>query len=311
MSEALKIEGKCDQEIFDLIAKFIVFLEVEKGYSSNTTNSYRIDIFYFIDFLHRSQKKIVSFNDLKSVSIFVFRNWLAERRDDHVNSSNARALASLRSFYKYLSVNEILHNSDIQKIRTPKVVKPLPRSVDLSDINRILEAIKEFRKQEWEVKRDQALLTLIYGCGLRISEALSINKKSLENGDSLTVSGKGKKQRMIPLLPIIKSKISQYLAICPYQIDADQPIFLSKLGKQYSRYDFDGLIAKIRLNLNLPDNITPHSFRHSFATHLLESGADLRSIQDLLGHENLSTTQRYTKIDKERLLSVYNQFSKR
>ncbi len=311
MGEALKIEGKCDQEICDLIAKFITFLEVEKGYSNNTTNSYRTDIFYFIDFLHRSQKKLINYRDLELASVFVFRNWLADRRDDHVNSSNARALASIRSFYKYLSVSEILQNSDIQKIKTPKVVKPLPRSVDLGDINKILEAIKKFRKQEWEAKRDQALLILIYGCGLRISEALSISKKSLENGDSLTVFGKGKKQRMIPLLPIIKLKISQYLAICPHQINGEQPIFLSKQGKHYSRYDFDGLIAKIRVSLNLPDSVTPHSFRHSFATHLLESGADLRSIQDLLGHENLSTTQRYTKVDKERLLSVYNRFSKR
>ena len=134
-----------------------------------------------------------------------------------------------------------------------------------------------------------------------------MSKKSLENAQTLIVTGKGKKQRMLPLLPIVKQRIQEYLDVAPFKIDFDQPIFLRLKGKAYSRNDFSQLIAKVRRGLNLPDSITPHAFRHSFATHLLEAGGDLRTIQELLGHESLSTTQRYTKIDKSRLLSVYEK----
>lgn len=207
--------------------------------------------------------------------------------------------------------NELLNNSEIEKIKTPKVVKPLPKAVDQFDIDKIFAAIPVIQKVEWKAKRDIALLTLIYGCGLRISEALAVSKKSLENSQTLIVTGKGKKQRMLPLLPIVKKRIDEYLSACPFVPGVDAGIFLGNKGNTYSRFDFDRLISKIRKNLGLPDTVTPHSFRHSFATHLLEAGADLRSIQDLLGHENLSTTQRYTKVDKSRLLSVYQKFSRR
>jgi integrase/recombinase XerC len=311
MSHPLKIEGKCDSAVIELIDKFLRFIEVEKGYSINTINSYRIDIFYFIDSLFRAKNSPVKKTDLEEISVHDFRKWLVERRDDHTNSSNARALACLRSFFKFLSRNELLSNSEIEKIKTPKVVKPLPRSVDEFDIKKIFAAILQVQKVEWKAKRDLALLTLIYGCGLRISEALAVSKKNLENTQTLIVTGKGKKQRMLPLLPIVKKRIEEYLLVCPFVLEPDAGIFVGSKGKAYSRYDFDRLISKIRKMLGLSDTVTPHSFRHSFATHLLEAGADLRSIQDLLGHENLSTTQRYTKIDRSRLLSVYEKFSRR
>ena len=311
MSEALKIDDKCDVEVRDLIESFLRFMAVEKGYSNNTLNSYRIDIFYFVDFLFRAKNSPITKKNIAEVSVYDFRKWLIERHDDHVNSSNARALASLRSFFLFLSRNEILNNAEIDKIKTPKVVKPLPKAVDHFDIQKIFAAIPEVEKVEWKAKRGIALLTLIYGCGLRISEALSVSKKSLENSQTLIVTGKGKKQRMLPLLPIVKKRIDEYLSACPFTPEAESGIFLGSKGNTYSRFDFDRLINQIRKKIGLPDTVTPHSFRHSFATHLLEAGADLRSIQDLLGHENLSTTQRYTKIDKSRLLSVYQKFSNR
>ena len=312
MSQALQIEDKCNVEAVDLIKSFLRFLEVEKKYSAHTVESYRIDIFYFFDFLFCSKDKITSKSDIENLTIYDFRGWLANRLStNHNNASNARALAALRSLFKFWNENFLIQNCEIKKIKTPKVPRSIPKAVDQIDIEKILSAIAALHKDEWQIKRDQALLTLIYGCGLRISEALTVSKKSLENLQTLIVTGKGKKQRMVPLLPIVKKRIEEYLALCPFKIDFDGVIFFSASRKAYTRRDFSGLILRIRRSLNLPDTITPHAFRHSFATHLLEAGGDLRTIQELLGHESLSTTQRYTKVDRTRLLNVYQQLQKR
>lgn len=311
MSKALVIEDKANQEVKPLIRKFLRFLEVERRYSAHTVSSYRIDIFYFVDFLFRSKGKIIEKCDLENLTVHDFRKWLSERTSDHVNSSNARGLASLRSMFHFFNQNNLLVNREISKIKTPKISKAIPKAVDVVDIERMFTEIAATQKIEWKLKRDLALLTLIYGCGLRISEALSVTKKSLENDQTLIVTGKGKKQRMLPMPLIVSRRITEYLALCPFEIKFDEPIFLGSKGKVYTPRDFSGLIAKVRRNLNLPDTVTPHAFRHSFATHLLEAGGDLRSIQELLGHEDLSTTQRYTKVDTVRLLSVYEKFSKR
>ncbi len=311
MTEALEIKDKCDSDTIALVEKFLRFLEVEKKYSMHTVSAYRTDIFYFFDFLFRVKAKTLDKNDLENLTIHDFRKWLSERLPNHVNASNARALASLRSMLRFFNQNGLIFNQEISKIKTPKIPKPVPKSVDQIDIEKIFAEILKMRKTIWQAKRDIALLTLIYGCGLRISEALAVNQKSLENSQTLIVTGKGKKQRMVPLLAIVKKRIEEYLAIAPFKINLDQPIFLTPKGQPYRRVDFATFIQKIRRNLNLAETITPHAFRHSFATHLLEAGGDLRTIQELLGHESLSTTQRYTKIDKVRLLSVYEKFSKR
>lgn len=311
MQKALEINAICDEETKLLIDKFLRFLEVEKKYSSHTSSSYRTDIFYFVDFLFREKGQIISKNSLENLTIHDFRKWLSERLPNHVNASNARALAALRSLFHFLNRNGLIQNHEIRKIKTPKIPKSIPKAVDQIDIEKIFLEISKIQKSEWQAKRDKALLTLIYGCGLRISEALSVSKKNLENSQTLIVTGKGKKQRMVPLLPIAKERLDEYLLACPFEIALDQPIFLSVKGEQYTRRNFSGLIFKVRKILNLPDTVTPHSFRHSFATHLLEAGGDLRTIQELLGHENLSTTQRYTKVDRSRLLSVYEKFQKR
>ena len=312
MAEALQIKDISDVNVKLLIEKFLRFLEVEKKYSSNTLNSYKTDIYYFIDFLFYERKKNITKNDLENLSIHDFRRWLSARLEsNHNNASNARALASLRSLFRFLNQNNLIKNQEISKIKTPKIAKAIPKSVDQIDIEKIFLAIANLHKNDWQAKRDIALLTLIYGCGLRISEALAVSKKSLENSQTLIVTGKGKKQRMVPLLTIVKVRIDEYIKYCPFKSEFSDSIFFSKSGKAYSRRDFSGIIFKIRRVLNLSETVTPHAFRHSFATHLLEAGGDLRTIQELLGHENLSTTQRYTKVDKTRLLSVYGKLSKR
>jgi integrase/recombinase XerC len=301
----------CDDFVNKIISGFFIFLQKEKKYSDNTISSYHDDIVNFINFIYKSTNNIVDKNFLENMIVADFRAWLSERLGDHGNNSNARAISALRSFFRFLNENNLIENRQIFKIKTPKISKPLPRAVDFSDIKKIIEKLENFHKNHWEVERDQAILFLVYGCGLRISEALSINKIALQNQSSLIITGKGKKQRMVPLIPIIKNKIDNYLAQCPFKIKPQQSIFLTKNNKAYSRRSFAGLILKLRRELNLSEDITPHAFRHSFATSLLQENVDLRTIQELLGHESLSTTQRYTKVDRVRLLESFKKFSKR
>ncbi len=311
MLKELDINNLCDKKILDLIDQFLEFLKVEKKYSINTLKAYKNDISYFIKFLFNMKEKIVNVNFLEEINLHDLRKWLSFRSKDHVNSSNARAVAVIRSFFKFLNRNSLLKNREVEKLKTPKNIKPLPRPIDVVDIRKIIEAVGQIRKISWQVKRDQALLYLIYGTGLRISEALRVNLLALENKRDLVVMGKGKKQRIVPLLAKVNQAINEYLHELPFDLNGYQPIFLNNNKQTMTRFDYNFLIKTIRRKLNLSETITPHSFRHSFATHLLEGGSDLRSIQDLLGHESLATTQRYTKVNRSILIDAYQKFSNR
>ena len=311
MPKNLEIKELCDDFVNKIIIDFFLFLQKEKKYSSNTISSYQDDITNFIYFIYKATNKIIDKNFLEKLEVANFRSWLSERLGNHGNNSNARAISTLRSFFRFLNENNLIENRQIFRIKTPKVSKTLPRAIEFSDIKKIIEKLENFHENRWEVDRDQAILFLVYGCGLRISEALSLNKIALQNQSNLVITGKGKKQRMVPLIPIIKNKIDNYLAKCPFKIKAEQPIFLTKNNKAYTRRNFAGLILTLRRELNLSEDITPHAFRHSFATALLQENVDLRTIQELLGHESLSTTQRYTKVDRVRLLESFKKFSKR
>ncbi len=213
--------------------------------------------------------------------------------------------------FKYFEKNNLITNRKIFKIKIPKLSKTLPRAIDFNDVKKIILALENYHEEPWENAREIAITFLIYGCGLRISEALSVNKIMLENTQSLVINGKGGKQRLVPLIPIVKDKIEKYLELCPFKKNPTDAIFVNKKNKKYLRTVYANIIAEIRKNLNLSDDITPHAFRHSFATALLEENVDLRTIQDLLGHSKLSTTQRYTKIDKIKLIQNYKKFSNR
>jgi len=295
-----------NEEVKNLTDDFLVYLASEKRAADHTLVAYHIDICYFFSFLKEHFKSEVTLEILEKLTVQDFRSWLVLRNNEEFSvTSTVRALSCLRSFFSYLNRNKKLKNEQIRNIKTPKTPKSILRSVDEIDIKSIINLVEKFNEEEWCRKRDLALLTLIYGCGLRISEALSITKENLGNSDTLIITGKGQKQRMVPMLFIVKKRIDEYLSSCPYKIPSDQPIFLGLRGKKYSPTLFQKLISNIRKSLNLPETITPHAFRHSFATHLLEAGGDLRTIQELLGHASLSTTQRYTKIDKHHLLDVY------
>jgi integrase/recombinase XerC len=307
----MQIETLANQKIQDSVSDFLIYLSSEKRCSNHTIKSYQNDISYFFLFLKQHSNSLITKPILTNLTLQDFRSWLAHRHEkDFSNSSTARAISCLRSFFKFLNRHQIVTNHAIDNLKTPKLKKPIPKAVDKIDIDSVMSLVGEFSKLEWLKKRDLALLTLIYGSGFRISEALSLTKNHLNDG-VVIMTGKGNKQRMVPILPIVEQRIDEYLAALPHKIGHYDPIFLGLRGKKYQPASFEKLIQKIREFLSLPNSITPHAFRHSFATHLLENGADLRTIQELLGHSSLSTTQRYTKIDKKRLLEVYEKVSLR
>ncbi len=293
----------------NLINEFLLYLATEKTNSKNTIISYRNDLNNFMFFIKEKLNRDLTVQTISQLSHSDFRAWLSfKKTKDYENTSISRGLSAVKSFYKYLSTNKKIKNPIVNLVKNPKIKKAIPKAIEKVNIDQIMDCIQDMRKNEWEIERDIALCTLIYGCGLRISEALNLKYSDFfRNSESITIIGKGQKARFVPLLPIIVERVKKYLKSCPYTIMPNDFLFKSNRGKQYSAPVFEKLIQNIRIMLDLPEEVTPHALRHSFATHLLANGADLRSIQELLGHSSLSTTQLYTKVDKERLLKVYNQ----
>lgn len=312
----INIDPQISEQLRKAIDEFMAYMLTQRRSSQHTIISYQTDLNYFLLFLkkhlHIDTQDQITIKTLENLGVGDFRSWLVMRRDNKfINSSTARALSCLRSFFVFLKKKQLIESSQIENIKTPKLAKSIPKAIDKIDIDVIMNLLADSHTEEWCVKRDLALLTLIYGSGLRISEALSISRNDLSNEEFLVINGKGDKQRMVPLLPIVTRRINDYLAACPYSVSGNQKIFLGLRGAEYNPALFQKLIRGIRQGLQLPDSVTPHAFRHSFATHLLEAGGDLRTIQELLGHSSLSTTQRYTKIDSKRLLEVYGKLHPR
>jgi len=293
----------------NIINEFLLYLATEKMDSKHTIISYREDLSDFEFFLKNKLNIEPTLENLAKLKHSDFRAWLGYKKDkDFETTSISRSLSAIKSFYKFLAKEKKVSNPIINIVKNPKVKKSLPRAIEKINIDKIIDCIKDMHKEEWQVDRDVALCTLIYGCGLRISEALNIKKRDFfKNNDVITITGKGNKTRNLPVLQIIKDRINNYLKSCPHIIMDNDYLFKSARGLKYSATLFEKLIRDIRIMLDLPEEITPHALRHSFATHLLSNGADLRSIQGLLGHSSLSTTQKYTKVDKERLLTVFNK----
>jgi integrase/recombinase XerC len=281
------------------------FSEVKNTTSDNTVKAYRNDINNFTNFIIYDLKKELNEQTLIDLENRDFRRWLSVRKNFSARS-NARALSSVKSFFKFLEEKYKIFNEIVFKVKSPKLQKSLPRVVNENNVLKILDSIKHYRKNDWEIKRDFALLALIYCSGLRINEALGLTDKNFIQEDKIKVMGKGKKERIIYILPCIMELINIYKISCPYNTKIF--IFYGARGKMYQAAIFQKLIQNIRNLLNLNNNITPHAFRHSFATELLSNGADLRIIQELLGHKSLKTTQMYTHLDAKRIVDNYNKF---
>lgn len=289
--------------ISEHISKWQDWLSLQKNYSAKTSESYLIDLRYFLQFISNYREHEVDLKLLESLEIRDFRAWLADKKNkSHKQSSNSRAVSSIRSFYKFLERNGLLKNEAIKALRISGHEKKLPKALSS---NQILEAIENYPTEDWIDLRDKAILMLLYGCGLRIAEALNLNYDDINNTtDTLVILGKGSKQRIVPLLPKIKTAIANYKKSLPFH---DEALFYGEKGKRLRPELVQKKLRELRTTLGLPDFATPHALRHSFATHLLTEGADLRSIQELLGHESLATTEKYTHIDSKRLISGYKK----
>lgn len=267
------------------------------------------DIWKFTSFLSRHHGEPVGLRHFESLTTSDFRSFLAARRNDGLSSTSiARTLSALRTFFRYLERSHVLKNDAVHAIRTPKIPHQVPHPLSPDGAKALISDVGDFASEEWVGLRDQAVLTLLYGCGLRISEALGLNFADAPiKEEAMRVMGKGQKERMVPVLPVVRDAIAAYVKACPFDLPADGPLFVGVRGGRLNPRMIQGAVQKLRAVLGLPETATPHALRHSFATHLLGNGGDLRSIQELLGHESLSTTQRYTEVDTQHLLKVYDK----
>ena len=287
-----------------------VWLVDEKRASAHTCSAYDTDLLGFLAFLTPHLGQRPGLKDLRRLSHADFRAWLARRTlDGLARSSTARALAAVRSFYRWGGRTGRLENSAIANLRGPKLPQSLPKALTKSEARAAVESVGELHEQDWQGLRDTAILLLLYGAGLRIGEALALRagEAPVPGQDTLRVVGKGQKERIVPLLPAIPEAIGAYRAACPHALPAEEPLFRAQRGKPLSARQVQLSLQRLRALLDLPETATPHALRHSFATHLLGAGGDLRSIQELLGHASLSTTQRYTAVDSARLLDIYDR----
>lgn len=290
------------------VAVFMDYLTQTKNYSVHTATAYETDIRDFIKFYDNFNGCNVTLSDFARADTICFRAWLADRqRRDLAHKSTARALSSLRGFYKFLSKKYDIKNNAIGLISSPKVPRKLSKAIEVSDVEHMHEAIKEIDDAEpWIAARDWALVVLIFGCGLRVSEALSLKNSDVRGRpDALRILGKGSKERIVPVLPTVLDAIEKYTKLRPFGSAPEEPLFRSVRGLPMSPRMAEKVVEKLRHYLQLPDYVTPHALRHTFATALLAGGADLRSLQELLGHSSLSTTQLYTKVNMSEIMNIY------
>jgi integrase/recombinase XerC len=290
------------------IAGWLVYLQTERRVSPKTIEAYGRDLTQFCAFLTGHLGDRPGLEDLATLAAADFRSFLAARRNSGAESRTlSRQLSAIRSFYRHLEKQGLLKNTSLAALKGPKLAHAVPRPLSVAAARRLCgEDGLSTETQAWVLARDRAVLVLLYGCGLRISEALGLCRRDapLET-DTLTVLGKGSKTRVVPVLPLAQQAVRQYLELCPKSLAPADPLFIGIKGGPLKPRIIQLLIARMRSALGLPDNATPHALRHSFATHLLSSGADLRSIQELLGHASLSTTQIYTEVDRRHLIEQY------
>ncbi|MEY9125748.1 tyrosine recombinase XerC [Bradyrhizobium yuanmingense] len=303
--------ASADPSIAQEMARWLAHLGAERRLSPKTLEAYGRDLRQCLDFLCAHWGERVTLERFAALEATDVRAFMAMRRaNDIAGRSLMRALAGLRSFGRFLEREGKGKVGALSAIRAPKVAKSLPKPLPMASAKRLADADERAgeERETWILARDAAVMALLYGSGLRISEALGLKRREVPKpgeGDVLVVTGKGNKTRMVPVLQNVLALVQEYVAMCPYPLPADGPIFVGARGGPLSPRIIQLAMERLRGALGLPDSATPHALRHSFATHLLSRGGDLRAIQELLGHSSLSTTQVYTGIDSERLLEVY------
>lgn len=298
----------CAADLAQALGRWQIYLKTEKNVSRHTLRAYCRDITGFIHFLSGHHARAVSIGMIADAKLSDFRSWMSRQAmDGAANSSRARTLSGVKNFLRWMDKQGIAHNAAIASVRTPKQPKKLPRALHENQINALLDEIPNAEEEGWTTVRDHALFTLLYGCGLRIDEALSLNIGDMPHEGFLRVVGKGRKERQVPVLEYVEKVLEEYLKAIPFAKEKNFPLFPGARGKRLNQGVAQRSMRQMRAWLDLPETATPHALRHSFATHLLEAGANLREIQDLLGHASLSTTQRYTDLNAEELIAVYNK----
>jgi integrase/recombinase XerC len=293
-------------DVSDALQRWNNWLKLEKRASAHTIHSYQFDLNNLFRFLNGHFGRAINLTLLSSLTLADFRSWLAHNAaEDRGAASRARAVAGVRNFFRWLDRTGQLHNNAIDLLTLPKTSRRLPRPLEEVDARRLVHSAHDTSGADWIGLRDEALFTLLYGAGLRISEALGLTADDLTSNDRITVTGKGNKQRNVPMLPMVRKLIDRYLDECPFAKQKGKPIFVGVRGEPLNPAVAQRQLRVLRRQMNLPDSVTPHALRHSFATHMLASGADLRSLQELLGHSSLSTTQLYTQVDAQQLAKAY------
>jgi len=307
------IELSAQADAAEAVRGWLAYLAHERGSGANTLDAYARDLRQFCAFLSEHLGRAPALRDFNALTAADFRAFMAWRRAQGASSrSLSRSLSALRACFRHMERAGHLKNRAVLSVALPRVPRSLPRPLTEEKARAVVRERREDdgrEREPWVGLRDQAVLLLLYGSGLRISEALSLNSSDapVPPRDVLRVKGKGGQERVVPVLPVAQEAIVRYLEACPYSLLSDDPLFVGVRGGRLSPRLVQLVLARLRPALGLPPTATPHALRHSFATHLLGSGADLRAIQELLGHASLSTTQIYTDVDRAALLSIYDR----
>ena len=292
----------------DALQHWLEGLAALGGASANTITAYQGDVTSFLAFMSSHTGGPQGLGALAQISTADMRAWMASERSAGTGSrSLARKLSSVKSFYRWLATREGFEPTAVLAVRAPKFQKKLPRPLAQDAARAVIETVELQSTSDWVAARDVAVVTLLYGCGLRISEALSLTGGDAPLPQVLRIKGKGEKERVVPVIAAARDAVDRYLDLCPHPQMQDAPLFRGQRGGALNPRQIQGVMTRTRAQLGLPASATPHALRHSFATHLLEAGGDLRAIQELLGHASLSTTQAYTAVDTAHLMEVYNR----
>nr|WP_255448565.1 tyrosine recombinase XerC [Telmatospirillum sp. J64-1] len=297
-----------DGALLEAVESWRTWLADERRASSHTLDGYGRDLAAFLTFLAEHLGETPRLEDLSALTPADFRAFLARRSGEGISrSSVARGMSTLRSFFRFLDRLGKVHNPAVEAVRAPRPPRSVPKPLKEDEALEALHTVGELHDEPWLAARDVALFTLLYGCGLRIGEALDLTRGTRPTAQSMIITGKGRKQRVVPVLPVVREAVEDYLRLCPFPGDDDSPLFLGARGARLNPGVVQRQMRRLRDLLGLPETATPHALRHSFATHLLAGGGDLRTIQELLGHASLSTTQRYTEVDAAKLTAVYDE----
>ena len=279
-----------------------------KSLSQNTVDSYSIDIKLLVDFLREYIQKDIQTEDLINLTKQDLRAWFLYRKNKNDSSKSlSRGLSAIKSILRFFIERKQIEWHEVLQVRPPKTIKSIPRPINIENINEILESIHDLKKTDWIIKRDKALLILVYSVGLRISEALNLNRNDILNDSSnfISIIGKGNKIRKVPIINQVKDLLIDYIKAI--EIESSEALFINRLGERISASSVQKLMQKSRRLLGLSETVTPHALRHSCATHLMENSGDLRSVQELLGHSSISSTQIYTDVAKKYISDIYDK----